>query len=419
MSKKDKKRRRNSTGPTGGGTPKVRVKVAVADSDLDAATRLVKPALLYADSVTLYSPAASMVNELAGLTRLSTPQEQLAVTLQLVQAVPALAEQSGLSADMLEHASTLTGLDSTTLRAIGRATGEEESVGQVLNALEALSETWGGLEEALAQARENIGGTELFQAIDRGVVSVASLQSTAGAQELADAVAAATGDAQAGALDDLLAAFVGQTLEALTDGKSFPLLDAHTTGLIRALARETNATPSEENLRRGAEVSAAVAFMGFLPHFVALGMDEVLDLRRELDTPLKRFRGAVARMSREFRNRPIDEGFAADAETAWRTTVEPALVDIREALAEHRLLREVASVALGDPRRLITEAGGVLAASMGGVISMSSIVLAGAMAGVPALDVALRAIRERERNSQEITKNSFYFLHCVGEANRP
>lgn len=57
VSGKRDKRRRNSGGPSGGGTPKVRVKVSVADADLDAATRLVKPALLYADSVTLYSPS--------------------------------------------------------------------------------------------------------------------------------------------------------------------------------------------------------------------------------------------------------------------------------------------------------------------------------------------------------------------------
>lgn len=51
MSKRQKKRRRDSAGPSGGGTPKVNVKVVVADADLSAATRLVKPALLYADSV--------------------------------------------------------------------------------------------------------------------------------------------------------------------------------------------------------------------------------------------------------------------------------------------------------------------------------------------------------------------------------
>jgi len=417
--KKNGKRRRNSAGPSGGGTPKVRVKVSVADADLDAATRLVKPALLYADSVTLYSPAASMVNELAGLTRLSTPQEQLAVTLQLIQAVPALAEQAGLSDEVLRQVAAFTALDPKTLRVFGRATGKDESVRKLLEPLEGLSDIWGGFDGALKQAREKIGGTELFEAIDRGVVSVAGLSSTtSGVRELADAAAAAAGDAQSGALDDVLWAFVGQTLEALTDGKSFPLLDAQTTGLVRALEREASASPSAENLRRGAEISAAISFMGFLPHFVTLPMDEVLDLRKELDTPLRRFRGAVARMSQDFRSRPIDEGFSADAEDAWRTSVEPALVDIREALAEHNLLNEVASVALGDPRRLVTEAGSVLAASMGGVISMSSIVLAGAMAGLPALDVAGRAIRERERNRREVATNSFYFLHRVGEASR-
>src|SRR5438477_28816 len=84
-----------------------------------------------------------------------------------------------------------------------------------------------------------------------------------------------------------------------------------------------------------------------------------VDLRRHLTAPLVRFRGEMGRLATEFEARSFDPGFSAEVEDAWRTRVEPALVDIREALAEHGLLREVASVALGDPRRLIAEAGGV------------------------------------------------------------
>jgi hypothetical protein len=75
-------------------------------------------------------------------------------------------------------------------------------------------------------------------------------------------------------------------------------------------------------------------------------------------------------------------------EDAWRTQVAPALADIREALAEHGLLSEAASIALGDPRRLLVEAGGVLAVAHGEVLSLSALLTTGLAAGLPLTDIA-------------------------------
>jgi hypothetical protein len=66
-------------------------------------------------------------------------------------------------------------------------------------------------------------------------------------------------------------------------------------------------------------------------------MDDALDLRGSLSRPLKRFRAAMARLSREFESRPIDDAF--ELEDAWRRDVDPALQEIREALAERGLLK--------------------------------------------------------------------------------
>jgi hypothetical protein len=75
-------------------------------------------------------------------------------------------------------------------------------------------------------------------------------------------------------------------------------------------------------------------------------------------------------------------------EDAWRTQVAPALADIREALAEHGLLSEAASIALGDPRRLLVEAGGVLAVAHGEVLSLSALLTTGLAPGLPLADIA-------------------------------
>lgn len=419
MAKNKRRKRRSSSGPSGGGTPKVRVKVAFADTDLDDATRLVKPAILYADSVTLFSPIASMINELAGLAQLSNPSDQMAVMLQLIQAVPSLGQGAGISPDALQPVLDFLSLDPKLVRALGRATGNSSELDRLFAELDQISDAWGGFGAAIEEGRDKVGGRELFAAVESGVVSVAELTpSTGGTQELADAIAAATGSSTSGALDDVMNGFLAQTLEALSDGKSFPLLDEQTTGLVRALEREAQATPADANLQRGSEITTAVAFMGFLPHFHKMPIDEILDLRSELRAPLVRFRSAVARIAKTFTSRSIDPEFRADAESAWRTDVEPALLEIRETLAEHGLLQEAASIALGDPARLAKEAGAVFAASMAGIVDLSGLVLAAATAGVPVADTAGRAILARERGRRDADKSSFFFLHKVDEASR-
>ncbi len=155
--------------------------------------------------------------------------------------------------------------------------------------------------------------------------------------------------------------------------------------------------------------------MGYLPYFPDLPMDEVLDLRRSLSKPLIRFRGALARLSRDFESRPIDEEFEVEVEDAWRLQVAPALADIREALAEHGLLREAASIALGDPRRLFTEAGGVLAAAHGELLSLSGILTAGLAAGLPLADVAGRALQQNRAGKRKARNSAFYFLHRLAQ----
>lgn len=155
--------------------------------------------------------------------------------------------------------------------------------------------------------------------------------------------------------------------------------------------------------------------MGYLPYFPDLPMDEVLDLRRSLTKPLVHFRGALAKLSREFESRAIDDGFDAEVEDAWRTQVAPALGDIREALAEHGFLSEAASIVLGDPRRLLVEAGGVVAAAHGDVLSLSNLLTAGLAAGLPLADIAGRALRQSREAKKEARKSAFYFLHRVSE----
>ncbi len=69
---------------------------------------------------------------------------------------------------------------------------------------------------------------------------------------------------------------------------------------------------------------------------------EVKDIRRELERPLVRFRGAVAGFSDEMRAPSWDPEFVGDVEAVLVREVEPAVLEIEEMVRENRFLAQLA-----------------------------------------------------------------------------
>jgi hypothetical protein len=394
--------------------PQVHVRVACADTDLRAAAALVKPAILYADRVTVYSPAAWMLTSVAEFAAMTDPRKQAATMLEIIRDAPSLAPEI-----LLDEAKVRQFIDFLQVdprRLVGR-----REVYELETHFAQLSTTFRDqMPEILRVVAKSTGAEELLTAVDADAVAVANITPASPSTVIANCVKAATGDDQtAASTDDLIEGYTAKIIEILVGTDSFPLLDGRSSDLARGLEAAAAFNSSDLVIKRRVEVSAAAQFMGFLPYFPDLPMDEVLDLRRELRAPLVRFRAAMVGLSSEFRLRSLDDGFAAEVADSWRSTVAPALADIREALAEHGLLREVASVALGDPRRLAFEAGGVLAAGAADIGSLSRLLMTGVAASIPVVDVVGRALQNVRESRAEIRRNGFYFLHRLGaEAER-
>lgn len=394
------------------------VQVLHAESDLHGIFEVVRPALLYADRVTIHSPAAWLLRSIADLGAVTDPYERFLVTAHLARSVPTLGGNLTVNEETIAGIKGLFELGPELSEQLGAIFGARHQVEQVNAAFDEMREGWEReLPKALAEVERIVGGRDLLVAMETGAIEVADLTEARAPEVLADTIntAAAGGSGSTGQAEEVVAAFVARIVELLTDPASFPLLDAQAAGLARAMEREAGLVAAPRAVRRSGEVSAAAAFMGFLPAFPDLPVDEVLDLRAELRAPLVRFRAAMAALSADFAARSVDEDFAVEVEDAWRKTVEPALADIREALAEHKLLRHVASIALGDPKRLAAEAGGVIAATHADLLSLSGLMAVGAVVGVPLVDVVGRAMGAQRRGRSPVRSNGFYFLHHLGE----
>jgi hypothetical protein len=270
------------------------------------------------------------------------------------------------------------------------------------------------MPRAIEQILETTGAGELIDAVRAGVVEISPLGQRTSTDHVASSIIAAsepTGSSGDPAFDGFLETIV----DTISTGERFPLLDADAAGLVQSMEREAVLVFGGSTAARSSEIGAAARFMAFLPTFPLLDLAEVIDLRRELDAPLSRFRSEIAKLSKQF-SRSIDECFALEVEDAWRERVAPALADIRETLAEHGLLREVASVARGDVKAIFAEAGGVVATSHVDLLHLSHLVTLGVAAAIPSLHVLGKAVNQRLGAKREVQKQGFYFLHRIDHA---
>jgi hypothetical protein len=67
-----------------------------------------------------------------------------------------------------------------------------------------------------------------------------------------------------------------------------------------------------------------------------------------LDKPLSRYRRKVSHLRGDLRTEPFDEHVEAEVDALWRAEVDPALSEIRQAMADHGLVRELIRTFGGD-----------------------------------------------------------------------
>jgi hypothetical protein len=304
---------------------------------LDVETRLVKAAILYADSVILFSPAAAM---LASAEQLGTlDDDQMMGFLRL--AAPALGEGEVIAQACAEY---------ERLRAKRRRSKEE--IQQILGFQQLLR----GATRDLAAASENLisqaGGDELSVAIAHGLVQV---------DPLVDAQPPPGVETN----DDLAETYLDKLGSLLVDPHIYPLFDDSAGALVREGLAEGLFTVPAGAARRGTQAATAASFVERMPALPRASMSDIIDVRSGLDEPLSRFRRAIIQLARV-----VDATFPqADLDDAIRDVyaadVEPVLQEIAATFARDAYLRELMAVVTDDVHKIITEGAGLALGALG------------------------------------------------------
>jgi hypothetical protein len=344
---------------------------------LDEDIRLLKPALLYGDRVTLYSPMATMLAMTAGLGELSE-RDRISFLRQVIPIVAA------------EDSDSLDGLDlyEQLRRRRNRTTQEIMAAERFRRELE---RHWDELRSVIERTLEQAGADQLVAAVDAGLLTIDPLLPG--------------GDFD---LEEFLRAFVDKLAELLTASLSYPLFDDSAGGLVQAHVAEGLIVPREGARGRGKQVTAASEFMSRLPAFPAASIHEVLGIRDELKGPLVRFRAGMVEIADIIEAAPFEEGFQDEVQDIYIEKVGPALADMEDAVRQNAYLQQLLGSAVADMKTILT---GVITLGVTQTADLSPLIAAGAAAGA----ATIQAAWNKQMVARRIRQQQLYFLYRTEE----
>jgi hypothetical protein len=260
---------------------------------------LVKSALLYADRVTLASPKVALIDTLAE-TAPGTAED--AETFR----ASGLAETPGWQAALYHHDRQL---DGAKLEA-----HEQALVDRFADQLKWVRDRRRARAEAVYA---ETGADELLLAAKQGLLTIDVLgenerPSTDHFRHVLDR------------LEELLEDVVSPTSE------TYPLFDDATGAVLqRMMEGDALIDPDWTHARHAGLASELVLDLEAFPH---ASMDVILDVRGQLQKPLRRFRSAVAEFARQLEEVPVDKAFRNEVRGLYVRLVEPELLDLRESI---------------------------------------------------------------------------------------
>lgn len=348
---------------------------------------LVKAALLYADRVTLRSPVTTMLVAVAALRNL-TLEEKVELIVNLA---PVIDRVGG---EKLAH--DLLGIFVTANRKRRR-----QLEGGIRSAFEVV-------KSKATEILNDFGANDLIRATQLDILDVQAFDMGKGGG-VASSIRKVAG-APAADEPDVTSQFIDGVLSDIRDPNTFPMLDAQTKRIVNAGVREGVFQFTDAEVKKGRHVALAGHVFDRLPVFENVPIDELIDVREQLQAPLVRFRAAMIRFSAAVKEAPWDEGFRAEAELILLQEVEPALQELDELVRGNSYLRHLVDAVIGD-RKTLVGALGLAVADWGQLAGDLLNVPATAVAGLLTAHRAWKAEEGRKKIAEQIKGHEMYFVY--------
>jgi hypothetical protein len=208
---------------------------------------------------------------------------------------------------------------------------------------------------------------------------------------------------------NIVAEFIQELRKAVEDGQTYPLLDEQAGTMVSLLATTGQISPSEAAELRGRSVALASHLFHRLPTFERASISELLDIRRELEKPLLRFRAGMLTLSSKMAAAAWDEEFPEEAEILTVQEVEPAILEIEDQVKSNAYLTQLVRDIADKP--LMPVGGTFLSLVVAPVAQLPELVARGVLAGGVAAFTALNALANWRSAQRKTEGNQLYFYY--------
>src|SRR5215217_2349307 len=362
---------------------------------------LVKAGLLYADRVRLCSIGSALALDFVKLMGASHAQQLDFLEKYFAELAPTNPEAAATMREFIPLY--------RDLRQRRKGTLTKPQIQTKFEIQANLKRAWANFEDGIGEFLRVAGAEGIVEAVDTGLLDVHRFE--AGGAERMGGLEPEDQDRRSEEfIEDLFWEFLDLIGEAVADGETNPLFDQMSGDLLRTGVEAGVVSPSESGIARGRHSGLSSDLLHRLPLFEKATVQDILDIRRELEKPLIRFRGAVVEMSENIRSAAWDEDFPSDADMAFRKVVEPAILEIEEAVQDNGSLSSLLLKGV-RPGDWVTGFG-VMLSTLAGLPDVASVLLgSGTTAGMTARG-AYKEWREERKN---IESNHMFFYYETRE----
>ena len=357
------------------------INIATApQSDLINDIKLIKAAVLYADYVNLFNPVASIIVSLEIVKNLSF-DEKIILASELLKVMD--KDNTNYSNDLINTYLTLKKIKHKNKQQLQFYLKLESSINEIAKV-------------ALKFSSEK-GGNELNKLIENERLEIRYFDSYLIANDKD--------------FDNYFKEeYLKNLKQILTDGNNYPLFDDGISGLVNAAIKEGVIDVSSRNIITGKRAGLATGVLLYLPNFEKASVDEIIDIRKELEKPLIFFRSTIIEVTEKIKSEQWTDEFSYEVEDFVNSRVKPALLEIEQQIRENSYLRRLINI---DGKDLINIVGlglfGLGISAISPLIDLSKAPLYLSGLGVH----AIKEFIDYKKDLSNIKNNSFYFVYQV------
>lgn len=199
--------------------------------------------------------------------------------------------------------------------------------------------------------------------------------------------------------------------DAMSDRNTYPLLDDWTGQLVKSGIELGLIKASLPVVEQGKQSALAADLFERLPVFDEATIEEVIDIRKELELPLIRFRGAVSGFSEKIKTAAWDADFSAEARNVFVKEVGPTVLDIEDRVKSTPSLAELVLKGLA----VKGTAASLFSFFISQVAALEPLATLAIGSAVGATSVVYEALREYQKLNRETGQNKLYFYYRAGK----